>query len=162
MAEPIAGRTIDAQRIILRDDAGRIRGEWFADTRKTSLALLGTDEKPRISIDVEESEHSNYQETFLGQVQFLGNGGKPTMRLQGFNDSANLSLLDENGHIRADLSVMHFKNQDWPQFILSGSTGWRIMLVVHDEVPHIILYDQEDNPRIQMLVKKQGAPRLRR
>jgi len=120
MAEPIAGRTIDARRIILRDDAGRIRGEWSADTGKTSLALMGTDERPRISIEVEESEHSNYKETFLGQVQFLGEGGKPTMHLQGFNDCARLSLLDENGKIRASLSMTHLKDQDLPHSYCRG------------------------------------------
>ncbi len=162
MADPIAGGTIDARRIILRDDSGRVRGKWSADLGRTSLALFGTDDRPRISIEVKESENTNYQETFLGQIKFFGEGGKPTMHLEGFNDSARLSLLDREGNIRASLSIQHFKDQDWPQLILSGASGWRMMLIVHDEVPHIVLYDQEANPRIQMLVKKQGAPRLRR
>jgi len=161
MAEPISGRTIDAQRIILREDSGRVRGQWSADLGKTSLALFGTDDKPRISIDVEESEHSNYRETFLGQITFFGETGKPTMHLDGFNDSARLSLRDSEGNIRASLSLHHFKDQDCPELMLSGATGWRMMFIVQDEVPHIILYDQEANPRIQMLVNKQGAPRLR-
>lgn len=162
MAEPIAGPTIEARRIVLRDDSGRVRGQWSADFGHTSLVLFGADEKPRISMTVEESEHSNFRDTFLAQTVFYGEGGKPTIHLEGFNDSGRLSLLDRQGKIRASLALQHFEHQDWPQLILSGADGWRMMLIVHNEIPHIILYDNEDNPRIQMLVDKRGTPHVRR
>ncbi len=114
------------------------------------------------SITVEESEASSFQGTFLGQIVFYGDGVKPTIQLHGYNDSGRMSLLDRNGKLRATLSVQHFKDQDWPQLILAGSTGWRMMLVVHDDIPHMILYDHEDNPRIQLVVDKRGTPHLRR
>ena len=162
MAKPNPERTIDVQRIILRDRSGKVRGEWSAESVHTSLVLLGADEKPRISMKVEESEVSNFRDTYLGKVVFYGAGGTPTMHLEGFDDSGRLSLLDRKGEIRASLHMQHFEDQDWPQLVLAGADGWRVMLIVRNEVPHIILYDHEANPRIHMLVDKRGTPHVRR
>lgn len=162
MTDPGDQETVEARRIILRDESGKIRGRWSADFGRTSLDLFGADEKQRLSLAVEESEHSNFRETFLAQIVFYGDGGKPTMYLQGFSDSGQLSLVDGKGRLRLGLMMQHFADQDWPQLILSGADGWRMMLVVHDEIPHLILYDHENNPRIQMVVDKHGTPHVRR
>ncbi len=162
MAEPNPEATIDVQRIILRDRSGKVRGEWSAEFGHTSLVLFGADEKPRISMKVEESEVSNFRDTYLGEVVFCGQGGTPTMHLQGFDNLSRLSLLDSKGDIRASLAMFHLNDLEWPEFMLADANKWRMMLIVRNAAPHIILYDDRASPRIHMFVDRRGTPHIRR
>jgi hypothetical protein len=67
-------------------------------------------------------------------------------------------LRDESGRVRGRWSA------DFGQtsLVLFGADGWRMMLIVHNEVAYIILYAHENDPRIQMLVDKRGTPHVRR
>ena len=115
-----------------------MRGRWSADFGETSFVLYGADEKERLSLTVKESESSGWRETFLSKIDFFGGNGKPVMQLSGFNDFGNFTLYDSEGRGRLILNMMHFDDQDWPELTLAGVKGWRMKLIVHNELPHLI------------------------
>ena len=49
-----------------------------------------------------------------------------------------------------------------PEVILSSPDGWRLMMIVAQNQPHLALYDANDDARLHLTVDRRGIPHVRR
>ena len=98
MGQKHAGRTVEAERFILRDAAGRVRAELMLDNEQSvALRFKGADGAPRLTVGTENG---------AALIVLNERGGKLRAGLVALPHGApGLNLYDESGKPRAELSL---------------------------------------------------------
>jgi hypothetical protein len=122
-------QTVEAQKFVLKDSAGKVRAVLAMDKDKDGpvLVLADENEKPRAGLGV-------------------------------FKDGPRLILRDGNGATpRVELGVLGLESKDWPVLVLRDENGKvRVGLTVFKDGPVLHLYDENDKPRVELDVSKDG------
>jgi hypothetical protein len=172
-----ANGVIEGRKILLRDSQGRVRVELAAESLRLSdpsdvsefattddqgpeVAMFGTNGRRRISIRV--LDHPHDRESHVRQIVFYGDEERPVASLDAFGTNAGLSFHAKDGTTCLRAGFRQFDDEARPEIVLAGPRGWRAMLLVAEDRPHVTLYDGDNAPRLHLTVDQQGAPRIRR
>jgi hypothetical protein len=147
-----AGKTVEAERFVLRDGFGRQRAVLSltksADDPSVALMLFDTDERPRAGLGVNKDGPGLY---------FTDPNGKHRAVLSRNNDGIGLDLLDDRGRPRAGLHVTDVA----AGLTLRDEAGAiRMQAGMDKDLPTLMLNDEDGKLRAGLQVEKK-AGRLR-
>jgi hypothetical protein len=147
--EGTKGKTLEVERLIVRDSFGRQRAALHmtknADDPAVALVLYDENERPRAGLGVNKDGPGLY---------FTDANGKHRAVIAKNNDGIGLDLLDEEGRPRMD-----FRTTDKAMGITMRDEGGtrRMALMMEKDIPGLILYDQDGKARGAFRVEKNGA-----
>ncbi len=97
--ENAAERIIEAERLVLKDTAGKVRAELAICNAEPRLALFDSIQRPRVFIRVAADGPD---------IELIGSNGKCRLQLELFEDVPAVSLSDADGKVRAVLQVRQY------------------------------------------------------
>ena len=130
--------TIVASRFVLRDEAGKDRGEWATDGKSSQLALIDGGDRVRALIATDDQ---------ASVVRLTDRSGRDRVTLAEQPGDPSLILADESGTIRTVLGAGR-----QPGLAIYDAAEQPRLLVVDDAVdgPLMDLLDDRGNRRIRL------------
>jgi hypothetical protein len=174
-----AEKVLEANKIVLKDRQGRVRIELAAesvrvepanpaDPEDEALVLPGSElifytaeGKRRLSLGVYDGETSD-NGSFLADVVMYDKTERQVIGVEGYSRDGRVTFKNRQGEISLSLGFTQFDDEARPEIILAGRNGWRMMLTVGQDQPHLAFYDAANLARLHLTVDRSGKPHVRR
>jgi hypothetical protein len=158
---------IEGRKLVLRDSEGRVRvelsGEVYEEAEMSGpqLKFLDANGTLRLSVGCMGQEHTidSHSEA---RVTFHTRDGRETINITSFGDEGRLQFRDKKDNVPLQVGFTYFNNEARPEVILASEEGWRMMLSVGEDQPHLTFYDGDNHPRLHLTVDRRGKPHVHR
>ncbi len=162
MSIPQEARTVEAEKFVLRDGKGRVRAEMGTTGQDGPpyLHFFDSSQRPRLTLELLNYDfQSEPREVHSAALSLLDESGNERASVRMMGADSEIRLSDRTGKAWASLMMMDHETEPWPEMTLWDRDGLRVMLVVaHDGLPHLTLYDKSNKARLHLTLDRRGRP----
>ncbi len=141
------GKTLEAEKLVLRDASGKVRVILTAAGKGPALVLMDANEKPRAALDLDVTTQGP-------GLRLYDPGGRPRVAEFVTEEGPGISISDENGNVRLGFHAAIGQSM----LILADPNGRpRLSMIAEGTGPALTFQDSEKRIRMVLNVSEQGS-----